>query len=74
MASAELADYVVNMAHDLRTPLTAIRGFADVIARGGDRLSDADRADYLARISAAAARLEELITELSETAKSHDGA
>jgi two-component system sensor histidine kinase MprB len=71
MASTELADYVVAITHDLRTPLTSIRGFADVLQRGGDRISDADRLDYLARITTAAARLDELIAELSTAAKAH---
>jgi signal transduction histidine kinase len=69
MPATELADFVVDITHDLRTPLTSIRGFADVLLRGSDRLSEAQRLDYLARIKAAAERLDEMITTLSSTAQ-----
>ncbi|MBV9872827.1 MAG: hypothetical protein JO214_19605 [Frankiaceae bacterium] len=68
MTDGDLAQYVVSMAHDLRTPLTSIRGFADVLVRGADRLSDENRLDYLERIKAAAASLDEMITQLATTA------
>jgi len=54
------------VVHELRTPLTSIRGFADVLAKGAAQLSEDQRADYVARIAAAAVRLDELITALSE--------
>jgi signal transduction histidine kinase len=54
------------VVHELRTPLTSIRGFADVLAKGAEQLSADQRADYVQRIAAAAVRLDELITGLSE--------
>jgi signal transduction histidine kinase len=68
MTEAELSEFVRSMAHDLRTPLTSVRGFTDILIRGGDRLSDEDRMDYLQRIRAAAERLDGLIAELSARA------
>jgi signal transduction histidine kinase len=48
------------LRHDLRTPLTIVAGFAEVLA--GDRpLSDADRRDYAGRILTAAREIRELI-------------
>jgi signal transduction histidine kinase len=49
--------------HDLRTPLTIVTGFSEVLA--ADRpISDEARRDYAARIHAAAEELREMIDEL----------
>jgi signal transduction histidine kinase len=48
------------LRHDLRTPLTIVAGFAEVLA--GDRpLSEDDRRDYASRIVNAAREIRELI-------------
>jgi signal transduction histidine kinase len=48
------------LQHDLRTPLTIVSGFAEVLA--ADRtISEADRREYAARIQAAAAEIRELL-------------
>jgi signal transduction histidine kinase len=53
------------LRHDLRTPLTIVSGFAEVLA--GDRvISDADRRDYAGRIHAAAIEIGELVDALLE--------
>jgi signal transduction histidine kinase len=45
------------LTHDLRTPLTVVEGFADLLDRRFDGLDDAARRDYLARIAEAAREL-----------------
>jgi signal transduction histidine kinase len=51
--------------HDVRTPLTIVSGFSEVLA--ADRpISDEARRDYAARIHAAAEELRELIDALLE--------
>jgi len=51
------------LRHDLRTPLTIVSGFAEVLA--ADRpISDADRREYAGRIHAAAVEIGELIDAL----------
>jgi signal transduction histidine kinase len=53
------------LRHDLRTPLTIVTGFSEVLA--ADRpISDAARRDYAARIHAAAEELREMIDALLE--------
>ena len=48
------------LRHDLRTPLTIVAGFAEVLA--GERpLTEADRRDYATRIVVAAREIHELI-------------
>ena len=49
--------------HDLRTPLTIVTGFAEVMA--GDReISQADRRDYAQRILAAGQEIRTMLDDL----------
>lgn len=66
---SEFATYVLQVAHDVRTPLTAIRGYADVLLQRGDDLPAAAREDLLKRIVSNAVRMEEQITAMTEAAQ-----
>src|SRR5207237_4546200 len=53
-------DFVSNVSHELKTPLTSIRMFSELLAEG--RVTDAvKQRSYLGIISAEAARLTRLI-------------
>jgi signal transduction histidine kinase len=53
------------LRHDLRTPLTIVAGFAEVLA--ADRpISDQDRRDFAKRIQDAATEIRELIDRVLE--------
>jgi signal transduction histidine kinase len=53
------------LRHDLRTPLTIVAGFAEVLA--ADRpINDQDRRDFAARIQDAATEIRELIDRVLE--------
>lgn len=57
-------EFLARWSHDLRTPLNAVLGFADLIeGRPGTRLSDAQRAD-LQRIRQAGAHLLRLVNDV----------
>jgi signal transduction histidine kinase len=45
---------LVSLVHDLRTPLTIVQGFADLLSRRGASLTEEERTEYVARIAAAA--------------------
>jgi signal transduction histidine kinase len=45
---------LVSLVHDLRTPLTIVQGFADLLSRRGATLTEEERNEYVARIAAAA--------------------
>jgi signal transduction histidine kinase len=57
------ADRRRRLRHDLRTPLTIVSGFAEVLAAERP-ISDADRREYASRIHAAAIEIGELVDAL----------
>lgn len=62
------ADDQRRLRHDLRTPLTIVAGFAEVLA--GDReISPADRREYATRIQDAAADIRRIIDEALEPSR-----
>lgn len=61
-------ELVVNVGHDLRTPLTTIRGFAEALIDGTAR-SDTQRAAALKAIAGAATRMDGQVEELLELAR-----
>jgi signal transduction histidine kinase len=54
---------MADLVHDLRTPLAIVAGFAELLERRADQLSDEQRADYIDRIREAADRMNELLDE-----------
>jgi signal transduction histidine kinase len=54
-------DELARLAHDLRTPLAIIRGFAELLESKGDRLSGEERAEYVTRIRESAERMGEIL-------------
>ena len=53
-------DGLAQLRHDLRTPLTVVIGFAEIL--GGERpLTDDERRDYAQRVLSAGIEMRELI-------------
>lgn len=66
-------DFVSNVSHELKTPLTSIRMFADMLAEG--RVAERERQhNYLRIISAESARLTRLINNVLDFARIERGA
>jgi signal transduction histidine kinase len=66
-------DFVSNVSHELKTPLTSIRMFADMLADG--RVEEREKqATYLRIISAESARLTRLINNVLDFARLERGA
>lgn len=60
-------DFLMKITHDLRTPLTAVRGHAAALADG--IVPEEQRPRSLAAIESEAARLEEMVTDLLDLAR-----
>jgi signal transduction histidine kinase len=54
---------IVSLVHDLRTPLTIVQGFADLLARRGATLTDEQREEYVTRIAAAASEMKAILDD-----------
>ena len=59
--TAEAEAQLRTLVHALRTPLTIVEGFGEALARRGDDMSDAERAEYLERILDAAHEMRDLL-------------
>jgi two-component system sensor histidine kinase KdpD len=62
-----------SLSHDLRTPLTAIRGAAETLARAGDALEPATRGDLLASITQDTERMTKFLSNIMEMARVETG-
>jgi signal transduction histidine kinase len=61
------------LVHDLRTPLTIVQGFAELLDRGAVTLDEERRAEYLGRIAAAGREMKEILDEEREDRLSSGG-
>lgn len=59
-----LRDFVAVASHDLRTPITAVSGYAALLNEQWDSLSENDKRRFLATIDRSARSLESLIADL----------
>ncbi len=65
-------EFVFIATHDLRTPVTALTGFVDLIQKSKDKLST-DNKENLNGIDEAGERLNDLVDDLLEIARSESG-
>ncbi|HSY14049.1 MAG TPA: PAS domain S-box protein [Verrucomicrobiae bacterium] len=64
--NAELEAFAYSVSHDLRAPLRAIAGFADILKEDYGSQLNAEANDYLGEITGAAARMNSMIQDLME--------
>jgi len=57
-------DFVANVSHEMRTPLTVVMGFVETVIDGLDDLDKADIRHYLGLVSEQAGRMQRLIQDL----------
>jgi signal transduction histidine kinase len=68
-ADRERSDLVATVAHELRSPLTGIKGFTSTLLSKWDKFSDEQRQLMLETVDSDADRLSRLITELLDAAR-----
>ncbi|HEY9562667.1 MAG TPA: ATP-binding protein [Nocardioides sp.] len=69
----ERSDLVATVAHELRSPLTGVRGFVQVLLNKWDKLNDEQKKLMLTTVSADSERLSRLIAELLDVARIDTG-
>lgn len=60
----ELESFAYSVSHDLRAPLRSLEGFSQVLLEDYQHVLDEEGMDYLTRINKAAARMDNLISDL----------
>jgi TrmH family RNA methyltransferase len=71
--SDSIADIVAGAAHDIRSPVTALRGFAGTLLSHWDRLDDSQRRLMLEGLVHDATRMEILVAQLVDAARLRSG-
>jgi TrmH family RNA methyltransferase len=64
-----VANVVAGAAHDIRSPLTALKGFSTTLLSRWDRLTDEQRLTMLHGIAQDAARMEVIVSQLVDAAR-----
>jgi two-component system sensor histidine kinase KdpD len=67
------SEFISMVTHDLRTPLTSIKGFAELIRDSNTEPDDSDNAEYLSYIEKGASELESLTDQLLEYSRLETG-
>lgn len=57
---------LAKLVHDLRTPLTIVQGFAELLDRGHATLDESRRAEYLGRIAQAGREMKDILDDERE--------
>jgi signal transduction histidine kinase len=68
-ANEAMREFVAIASHDLRTPVTVIKGFASSLADDWERVGEAERGQYLAAIRRHADHLSVIIDDLLTTSR-----
>lgn len=69
----ERSDLVAAVAHELRSPLTGVKGFVTTLLNNWERFNDEQKKLMLTTVSADSERLQRLITELLDVARIDTG-
>ncbi len=72
-ADRNRSELVATVAHELRSPLTGVKGFTSTLIAKWDRLTDSQKLLMLSTVDADADRLTRLITELLDVARIDTG-
>ena len=69
LAEQQRSDLIANISHDLRSPLTSIRGYLETILVKDQKLTDSERREFLESTLKNVSSFQHLVEELFELAK-----
>jgi signal transduction histidine kinase len=64
-----IADFAANVSHELKTPITAIRGATELLSHEWQGMTDEERSRFLRNIDHDAERMERLVARLLQLAR-----
>lgn len=67
--AAYVAEFAANVSHELKTPLTGVRGAVELLREDWESMAPAQRERFLANIDADAGRMQRLVTRLLHLAR-----
>ncbi len=73
MKDVSFAELISKIAHELRSPLTSVKGFSATLIKRWDRFTDEQRRQFVATIHADAERMGRIISELLDLARLEAG-
>lgn len=71
LANQAKSEFVGTVAHELKVPMTGIRGYADLLAQFGNL--DDKNGDFVGRIKGSVLRMETLVEDLSDISRIESG-
>jgi signal transduction histidine kinase len=73
MNDARIADMISKIAHELRSPLTSVKGFSSMLIAKWDRFTDEQRRQFVETIHADAERMGRIVSEVLDLARMEAG-
>src|ERR671915_812998 len=73
MADVSFAELISKIAHELRSPLTSVKGFSATLVDRWDRFTDEQRLQFVETIHADAERMGRIVSEVLDLARLETG-
>jgi signal transduction histidine kinase len=73
MSEVQLAELISKIAHELRSPLTSVKGFSSMLITRWDRFTDEQRFQLVETIAADADRMARIVSEVLDLARMEAG-
>jgi signal transduction histidine kinase len=73
MSEVQLAELISRIAHELRSPLTSVKGFSSMLITRWDRFTDEQRFQFVETIAADADRMSRIVSEVLDLARMEAG-
>jgi signal transduction histidine kinase len=73
MEDVRFAELIAGIAHELRSPLTSVKGFSSTLIKKWDRFSDEQRYQFVETIHSDAERMARIVSEVVDLARLEAG-